>query len=445
LLSTTPKLQISRESLHRFLCSDYFGVFIFINILLYSLFKESIQLIADVSQTIIVTFTVLTIGLEWRFFIKNFIFRMLLLALVAQMLSWLSSKYYIPDLAAPLPVLKSLAYLFFFFCVAFWLKGNEKRANLVLFALTLGVIFTFAYHSSVLPEIKNGLRGVRVDFHYRNAQYGSLITGACFIFYVIYTFLHKHLLSPIKLMFCIAMILLFGLFTIILQSRQSWLAITISLSAFFIFALLDKKNFPIKKILLSSVIFIVLLFFISQVPFVRQRLLVGFVHTGDLHAMLTFHWQEVKDLSIGVRLKSWVEAGKWIQAHPFFGTGFGSQTYVITTSHTLPDYITREFRHLHNSNIETLVSWGLLGFFTLYASWIYILKKVAGSDSSSFYTKALCVSFFIYWIIINNFESFFYYRAGQWVFSVFVGSLYSVILNKEYNSYLEARNENIRY
>lgn len=445
MLITNQKTLIDREFLSRFLYSDQFGLFIFINILSYSLFKESIQLIADISQTIIVASTVIIIGLEWRFFIKNFIFRMLLLALIAQILSWLSSKYYIPDLAAPAPVLKSLTYLFFFFCVAFWLKGNEKRANLALFTFTLGVIFTFAYHSSVLSEIQIGLHGVRVDFHYRNAQYGSLITGACFIFYVIYTFLHKHLLSPIKLTFCVTMIVLFSLFSIILQSRQSWLAITISLTAFFIFALLDRKKFFVRKFLIGSVIFIVLSFFLYQIPFVRQRVLVGFVHASDLHAMLTFHWQEVKDFSIGVRLKSWMEAGKWIQAHPFFGTGFGSQTYVITTSHSLPDYITREFRHLHNSNIETLVSWGLLGFFTLYASWIYILKKVVGSDSSSFYMKALCVSFFIYWIIINNFESFFYYRAGQWAFSVFVGGLYSVILHKEYSAYLEVRNENIRH
>ena len=445
MLTTTKNTQIDRGSFYRFLYSDYLGMFIFINILSFSLFKESIQLIADISQTIIVAFTLLIIGLEWRFFIKNFIFRMLLLALIAQILSWLSSKYYIPDLASPAPVLKSLAYLFFFFCIAFWLKGSEKRANLVLFTFTLGVIFTFAYHSSVLSEIRNGLNGVRVDFHYRNAQYGSLITGACFIFYVIYTLFHKPLISPIRLIFCVAMILLFGLFSIILQSRQSWLAIAISLMAFFIFALLDKKKFFVREILRGSIIFIVLFFFLYQVPFVRQRILVGFVHASDLHAMLTFHWQEVNDFSIGVRLKSWMEAGKWIQAHLFFGTGFGSQTYVITTSHTLPDYITREFRHLHNSNIETLVSWGLLGFFTLYASWIYILKKVVGSDSSSFYTKTLCVSFFIYWIIINNFESFFYYRAGQWVFSVFVGGLYSVILHKEYSAYLEVRNENIRH
>ena len=370
---------------------------------------------------------------------------MLLLALIAQTLSWLSAKFYIPDLATPLPVLKSLSYLFFFFCIAFWLKDNQKKINLVLFTFTIGVIFTFVYHSSILSEIQRGLHGIRIDFHYRNAQYGSLITGVCFIFYVIYTLLHKHLLSPIEKTFCISMIVLFGLFSIILQSRQSWLAITMALMAFFILSLLDKKKYPVKNFMLGATVFILLLLFLYQVPFIRQRLLVGFVHTDDLHAILTFHWQEVKDFSIGVRLKSWVEAGRWIQAHPIFGTGFGSQTYVITTSHTLPDYITREFRHLHNSNIETLVSWGILGFFTLYTSWIYILKKIVSSDSSSFYTKALCVSFFIYWIIINNFESFFYYRAGQWVFSVFVGVLYSVILQKEHNAYLEARNENIRY
>lgn len=109
---------------------------------------------------------------------------------------------------------------------------------------------------------------------------------------------------------------------------------------------------------LTYAILLMTMLALYQVSFIRERLLAGFVHQGDVHAILTGNWNEVRDFSIGVRLKTWLEAIQWFLAHPFFGTGYGSQSLVITLSKTLPDYITREFRHLHNSNMETLVCWG---------------------------------------------------------------------------------------
>ncbi|WP_158657397.1 hypothetical protein [Aeromonas sp. ASNIH7] len=207
-----------------------FGNFIFLNILGYTLFKDSIQLIADVCQTIIVLATLMAFYVERAFFTRNRIFQLLCLALVVQSLSWVASRQFVPDYALKYPSVKSMAYLFFFLGLAYWLKGDPRRIVITLLTFCLGVIFTFAYHSSFFSIVETGLDGARVDFNYRNAQHGSLIAGACFLFFVLLLLTSKFRKLSLGNAGILLGILLFGVFSVILQSRQSWLAISASLA-----------------------------------------------------------------------------------------------------------------------------------------------------------------------------------------------------------------------
>ncbi|MGY3887774.1 O-antigen ligase family protein [Aeromonas aquatica] len=419
-----------------------FSNFIFLNILGYAVFKDSIQLIADVCQTIIVLATLGAFYVERAFFVKNRVFQFLCLGMVVQCLSWLSSKYYVYDYALKYPSLKSMAYLFFFVGIAYWLKGEPRRILILLLTFCAGVIFTFGYHSAFFSVFESGLDGARVDFNYRNAQHGSLIAGACFLFFVILLFTSTFKKPALANLGIMLGIVLFGVFSVILQSRQSWLAISLSLA---ILPLLDDgEHWPRRKVIITYGILLITMLALYQVPFIKERLLSGFVHQGDVQAILTGNWNGVQDASIGIRLKTWLEAIQWFLAHPLFGTGYGSQSLVITLSKTLPDYITREFRHLHNSNMETLVSWGIAGFLVLYGTLLSVARQVLSCSESSRFIKMLTVSFIVYWVIINNFESFFYMRSGQWVFSVFMGAIYSVALHRGLKVFAKEGHENLR-
>ena len=417
--------------------------FIFFNIIGYIIFKDSIQLIADICQTIIVIFTLMAFFVERAFFVKNRIFQLLCLSIVVQCFSWLSSKYYINEYALTLPSVKSLAYLFFFVGIAYWLKGDQRRVIIVLLSFCFGVLFTFGYHSSFFSVFKTGLDGARVDFNYRNAQHGSLISGTCFLFFVALLWNSKTKKLTITNIGIFIGILLFGIFSVILQSRQSWFAITAALA---ILPLLKNGNYWPKRnvVIIYGIIFITMLS-LYHVPFIKGRLLSGFAHPGDMHAIITGNWNEVKDVSIGVRLKTWLEAIQWFMHYPLFGTGLGSQSLVITMSKTLPAYITNEFRHLHNSNMETLVCWGIAGFMVLYYTLFSVTRQVLLCSETSRFIKMLTVSFIVYWLIINNFESFFYMRSGQWVFSVFMGAIYSVALHGELKQFAKEGHENLRH
>ena len=443
LLRMTDHDSSTSDDFLRIFHGQAFGNFIFLNILGYTLFKDSIQLIADVCQTIIVLATLMAFYVERAFFTRNRVFQLLCLALVVQSLSWVASRQFVPDYALKYPSVKSMAYLFFFLGLAYWLKGDPRRIVITLLTFCLGVIFTFAYHSSFFSIVETGLDGARVDFNYRNAQHGSLIAGACFLFFVLLLLTSKFRKLSLGNAGILLGILLFGVFSVILQSRQSWLAISASLA---ILPLLGGgEHWPRRKVVLTYAILLMTMLALYQVSFIRERLLAGFVHQGDVHAILTGNWNEVRDFSIGVRLKTWLEAIQWFLAHPFFGTGYGSQSLVITLSKTLPDYITREFRHLHNSNMETLVCWGVAGFLVLYGTLFSVLRQVLCCPVSSRFIKMLAISFILYWLIINNFESFFYMRSGQWVFSVFMGAIYSTALHWELNRLGKEGHENLRH
>ncbi|ATU99750.1 O-antigen ligase family protein [Aeromonas salmonicida] len=434
----------SRLTSENFLCffnGSKLNNFMFLNIIGYAIFKDSIQLLADICQTIIVVGTLVAFCTEGRFFLRNRVFQLLCLSVLIQICSWLSSKYYINDYALTLPSVKSLAYLFFFIGIAYWLKGEQKKIIIVLLSFCFGVIFTFGYHSNFFSVFATGLEGARVDFSYRNAQHGSLISGACLLFFVTLICNSKTQILGARKISMLCGIIIFCIFSIILQSRQSWLAITMVLAIlpFFMDGALGAR----RNILIIYSILFISIFTLYHVPFVKERLSSGFAHAGDIHAIITGDWNNVQDFSIGVRLKTWLEALKWFMEYPLFGTGFGSQSLVITLSDTLPDYITREFRHLHNSNMETLVCWGVAGFLTLYYTLFYVVRQVLSYPDSSCFIKMLAVSFIIYWLIINNFESFFYMRSGQWVFSVFLGAIYSMALHREIKAFTKERYENL--
>lgn len=149
---------------------------------------------------------------------------------MVQSLSWVASRQFVPDYALKYPSVKSMAYLFFFLGLAYWLKGDPRRIVITLLTFCLGVIFTFAYHSSFFSIVETGLDGARVDFNYRNAQHGSLIAGACFLFFVLLLLTSKFRKRALGNAGILLGILLFGVFSVILQSRQSWLAISASLA-----------------------------------------------------------------------------------------------------------------------------------------------------------------------------------------------------------------------
>ncbi|MGL6004622.1 O-antigen ligase family protein [Aeromonas sobria] len=424
--------------LRHYLESENCSSLMFLSVVLYVFFKDSVQLIGDIFQTIMIIGGLLAIYLYKDFFLRNIVFLLLVIGALVQTASWFMSTITIPELAQTYPNVKPFSYLLVFLVIAFWLKGSVKRSLLVLLSFSLGSIFTLFYHSDFIAQLISGWHGIRVDFGYRNAQHGSLIIGAAFIFifWCIYAAKPEKISNRYYLMIATTSILLvcLGCLLLMLQSRQSWVAVMVSLLISPLLYSYLNNNVSFRKTTAVYISIIIVFFAIYHVSFVMGRVSTGFSHPDDLHNMISGHWREVKDLSIGIRLQTWLEAINWFFANPWFGTGDGSRSLVITESHVLPDYIKADIRHLHNSNFETAVSYGVVGLVYVYFLMIYPVYKTMKSHAPAL-IKAIAVSFLVYWLIINNFESFLYMRSGQWVFNTFFGAIYTFSLYSDFVEY----------
>lgn len=431
------------DSIKRYLESEHCSSLMFLSIICYVIFKDSFQVMGDFFQTVMIIGGLAAIAVYRDFFAKNVVFWLLVIGGVIQLVSWFMSTKTIPELAQPNPNLKPFSYLMVFLVVAFWLQGSFKKSVVTLLAFSVGSVFTLFYYSDFFEHFISGIHGSRVDFGYRNAQHGSLIIGAAFIciLWVIYAIApqKKNNKGFIVSILCSFLVFL-GTLLMILQSRQSWLAVFMTIFVIPLLYAYFIDRISLRKIIMLYGVILFIGTLIYHIDFVHSRIYAGFSHPGYLHNMYSGNWREVKDISICVRLQTWLEAINWFYSHPVFGTGDGSRSLVITQSPVLPDYIKAEFRHLHNSNFETAVSYGAVGLIFIYVLMFYPVYKTVKSNAPTL-IKGIAVSFLIYWLVINNFESFLYMRSGQWVFNTFMGTIYSFSLYSDFIEYQSCRNK----
>jgi O-antigen ligase len=146
------------------------------------------------------------------------------------------------------------------------------------------------------------------------------------------------------------------------------------------------------------------------------------IMTGDL--------DKVPLSSIGIRIHTWRKAVGWIQERPWTGWGPKSRKALYANS-DLPPSIKKQFGHFHNSIIEITLAYGLVGLavFMLiagvvgYRAW-WAWRRGLMPDDVFFFLGA----FFIYWLIVNMFESYVIYTTGYYINALVGGAAYTFYL-----------------
>lgn len=142
--------------------------------------------------------------------------------------------------------------------------------------------------------------------------------------------------------------------------------------------------------------------------------------------------------SHGVRLLSWRIALEWLKERPLAGWGPGSAEDLIDQSDFFSERFKKNFGHMHNSFVESLVANGLAGSAILLAMiiWLGVATFVAhrtGRMPDDVFVFAL--SFFGFWMLINLFESYTLYTTGHYINALVGGFIYSF--------YLQSQNEDV--
>ncbi|RXE48159.1 O-antigen ligase family protein [Chromohalobacter israelensis] len=358
---------------------------------------------------------------------------LLLAAIGVQVLSWVLGYFHHPDWVSSNPEVDRLAKLFIFIGIAWWLGGSTRWALALWGAGVIGYVIAAFVQGGGLQEWLTGVNGQRVDFGIRNAQHSAMLFGACLLGLVAFSCRVFDYSGRGRTMLRVGWAVLTiacGIGVLIGQTRAVWLAscIAITMTIGIRLAWLAKTH-GARHVLRSFLIIACALTVVG----------IGAVYTfkDSLHSRLGPEAVVIEKLargdfydlpytSIGTRVNTWVAAGEWIAERPL--VGWGGEGRGLVTDHTewLPDNIKERFGHLHNFFLEVWVAYGVLGLGVIAAlafwigrgTWLAWRAGVMPGDMALF-----GMSFFVYWMIVNQFESYNSFWTGVYVHNLIVGGL----------------------
>ena len=404
-------------------------------IMLYALLKYSFRLYGDVFQTIFVIGFIFLLIKSPKPLINDGVFKLFTAALVASVLSWFNAEIQLPQLARDLPDLGPMFNLFYFLPIAFFLQGKSKRVAWLWFAMIAGFVISFISHShDFIGEIMKGLNGYRISFSVNNAQHPAIWSGIAIIILtamMIKEFTINVLHRPF---YWIAYITTFTFFTFVLiatQTRQVLLGLTLSILFGSLWYLYIKKiRISKTKIISSALILLIAAFSVSNFTGIGQRIES---EQSTLSLILSGQIDNMPDTSIGIRISLWNAAFDWFKERPLLGSDYGVSKELIANSDKTSSFIKANIFHLHNSFVDMVIFYGLLGLTVIGLTLTCVFRRCMASDKSHQFNEIQCACclFLIYWVTVNMFESYLFSTSGLLVHNIMLGSFFTFAIHNK--------------
>lgn len=355
-------------------------------------------------------------------------------AVVVQSLSWAFSHLHNPEIAESSLKIHRLSHCFSFILIAWTLKEYRNSWNYFWLIAALGITITVWTQGDGWPEINHGLQGKRTELGFSNAQHTALVFGTLFIGLLIFSRLWLQFDKiPVVARWLLLGAALIATFTatMIAQSRGIQLGLGVAFVAVMtvlMFNMLTARRCAITRsgpIVAIAIVFCVLMFFSLNTLTDRWQ--------NDLPTIQALAEGEESNLamdSVGIRVTSWLEALEWIEQKPILGWGGNAKKHVIQQSESFPPTLKAKFRHLHNSYIELMVNYGLLGLLVVLALYYWIFSTCRTAFKKRLIpveTYYFCIAFLAYWITVNQFESFMFYSSGRFVFTAVISGIIGLI------------------
>lgn len=399
----------------------------------YAILKYSFRVYGDVFQTIFVISFVFLCITSPKSLISDNVFKLFIAALVASVLSWINAKVQLPHLARELPDLGPMFNLFYFLPIAYFIKGKSNRVILLWLAMLTGFIVSFISHSpDFISELLRGANGVRISFGVNNAQHPAIWSGVAIIVLtamIMKEFTTNSLRRPLCWSAYIGLLLFFTFVLIATQTRQVLLGLTLSISLGSLGYVYIKKIKASKKRIISAILLLLIaLFSIGHFTDVEKRIES---EQNTLSLILSGQIDNLPDDSTGIRMSLWNAAFDWVQERPLLGSDFGVDKALIKTSDKTSDFIKARIHHLHNSFVDITVYYGLLGLMIISLTLILVFRRCMASDKGQQFNQIqyACCLFFVYWVIVNMFESYLFSTSGLLVHNIMLGSFFTFTIH----------------
>ncbi|SPJ34397.1 O-antigen ligase family protein [Kushneria phyllosphaerae] len=358
---------------------------------------------------------------------------LLLAAVAVQGVSWILMHQYRPEWVPDNPQFDRLAKLFIFIAVAWWLGGSTRNTLVVWLMASIGFIAaTFIYGQGVDNWVDGILHGKRTGFGIRNDQHASMFYGVCALGFIAFSkrFICRPTLVIWRLLVWVFLVGLIFLALLIGQTRAIWIATTLSLLVMLVlWATWYIRQGDIGKVFRNILAgFFLIAFILGSVGWLFGDTLIkrGLTEQSVVTELAQGDISHVPYSSIGIRIHSWVAASEWIAQRPFTGWGPWGRGLVIDHTSWLPDLVKDNFGHLHNFFIEIWVAYGVMGLLLIAALAVWIGRAAwrawrGGALPNDMALFSIC--FFVYWMIVNQIESYMSFWTGVYVFNLVVGGL----------------------
>ncbi|BDX03975.1 hypothetical protein MACH16_27230 [Marinomonas pontica] len=406
-----------------------------VSIVIYAFSRTGFMELASIASTIATLTGLWGLYKYGKIVNSHILFRFLWIAIIIQLISWALSQLITPEWAEDIPKLDKITRWFVFIPLAWWIAQYKNAIWFVWGSAALGVLVSPWVTGDGLNEIIQGINGQRIDFGIRNAQhtalyFGSILVGLCCFAKPLYK---KYKLSIIPITFLIIYCLLV---IYVNESRQAWLALIVTLLAMSTYLVIKqlKKSSKKQQLAVISIFFIGLASLTSML--INNEKIVDRVMAEKeaISAVIALDFNNVPYSSFGVRLHSWMAATDFIKEKPFFGWGSNGKSLVMSHSESLPEWVRNGFGHLHNTYLEILVNYGIIGLLFYFSIWIVIGKTLLTEIKSERIEKEfgyIFASMFFFWTVMNCFESYQNFWTGVFYYNIFMAGIVATVWQSE--------------
>ncbi|RTQ97191.1 O-antigen ligase family protein [Halomonas nitroreducens] len=358
---------------------------------------------------------------------------LLLAVVLVQLIAWTSGYFHHPDWLPDNPELDRLAKWFLFIGMAWWL-GGCTRLTWMAWAITVpGLLLAVWLEGQGWYSWQRGLAGKRVDFGIQNAQHVSMFFGTALLGLVLFARRAVTIgrFTWWRRMGWVAATVISLVGVVVTQTRGVWLALLVSSMVALVLSGYVAWRRAHSEISLRHVT----LWFL--VPSLLVVIMASAFHTPIerrlaaenqvIASIVARDWESIPfDTSIGNRVHSWRAAMEWIAERPLVGWGGEGRSLVMDHTEWMPAWNRQEYGHLHNTFLEVFVSYGLLGVLVIGALALWVGLGTFRSWRGGVMPGDMALfgySFFIFFMIVNMFESFLSFWSGGYVFTIVMGGL----------------------
>ncbi|MGQ4879981.1 O-antigen ligase family protein [Billgrantia sp. LNSP4103-1] len=369
---------------------------------------------------------------------------LLLAVLIVQGVSWTAGYWHHPEWVPSHPKLDRLAKWFLFLGMAWWLGGSTRLTYLAWAMAVAGLVASVVLPEGSVQQWRLGLEGQRVDFGIHNSQHISMFFGVALIGLLC---LSKGILAAgrgiwVRRVAWLVAITVCLVGVAVTQTRAVWLALSLVLVTTALVAVLyhyrkRREGLPKKRFIFLLPVILALLSAMLYYAFhdtIERRLqaeeqIIAQVLEGD--------WENIPYSSIGNRVHSFRAALQWFSERPLVGWGENGRSLVMKHTEWLPEQSRQHFGHIHNTMLEVMVAYGLLGLVvvSLLVFWIGLGSWKAWRAGVMPDGMALFgFAFFGFYFIVNQFEAYGSFWSGVYVQNLIAGGLVTHIWRWQHES-----------